>query len=150
MRFEARQTFDAPRSRVFAALTDFARYEPLVRDRVIRLDRQGPIARPDDGLGWHGHASLKGIGRDFRCQVDGYRPDDGVGIVTHVGGLRADLRFDLADAAADTVMDATLILSAEGLKARALLKSLVLSRRSLTERFGTKVAQLAGDIRARL
>ena len=142
MKISARRDIDAPPEAVFAALTDFARFEAQARSNGIEVTRLG-AGGPSDAA-WRIVAGIRGIRRRIEARVVAFDVPRQLALRAEGEGLSALIDAEIVARAPDR---STLLiradLTATTLKGRLLLQSLKLARGALTERLDRLLARLA-------
>ena len=144
----AGRDIDAPPEAVFAALTDFGRYEAKARSNgieVARLDAGGGTAE----AAWRIAAEIRGLHRAIEARVVGLEPPERLAIRAGSEGLSALVYSEVvARASGRSTLHVRIELTSGTLKARLVLQSLKLARGALTERLDRQLDRLARSIEA--
>ncbi len=147
MKFSKRQDIDAPVDAVFAAASDFARFERQARRRgaaVQRADQQQVIA---PGLRWLVEFPYRKKQRRVRAELVGLSPTDLVELHAVSGGVEAGFKIEFfALSQKRTRMKVGLELRAKNLQARLLIQSLKLTKSRLDVRFADRVGRFAREV----
>lgn len=150
MKLQAREDLRLGREVVFAAITDVDIIERQLLRRGIDVQRTDAGRDVQPGACWS--ATLDWGGRKLPLTVhvaDVIKPE-AIVIQARSGGLTGDLRIELAALSRkDTRMRVTLTVTARGLRDRLFLKSMVLARPQLSQRFSRLVSTFAQMIAAR-
>ncbi|RYH02193.1 SRPBCC family protein [Salipiger sp. IMCC34102] len=146
MKFSAREDIDTRIDEVFAAVTDFERFERQIQGRGARITQRtaGP---PGPGTIWEVSFTFRGRARQLTAEVaDMDRPNLLV-IDLRSDGLSGEFRVELLPLSqAKTRMSASIDLAASTLSSRLLLQSLKLAKANLTNRFKKRVAAFAQSV----
>ncbi|MEO1239144.1 MAG: SRPBCC family protein [Pseudomonadota bacterium] len=147
MKFSARENVAAPSGDVFAAITDFSRYEREGLRRGMEIERLDQLAVPGVGMRWRVAFDLRGRRRVAETKVTDFNPDRELSFVATVSGLMCTGRVEVAGLSkSKSRMNVSFDMKPNTLGARMMLQGLKLAKSSLSERFKARVARLARDI----
>lgn len=148
MKISALRDIDAPPEAVFAALSDFDRYEVQARWNGIEVARLDEGNGPDE-VAWRIGAQIRGIHRAIEARVVSYVPPEQLAIQAESDGLSALIDGEVvARAPGRSTLHVRIDLTSSTLKARLVLQSLKLARGALTERLDRQLDRLARSIEA--
>lgn len=150
MKFSTREDIEASADEVFAAFSDFDRFERMAMRRGAEVERLDSLPHPGRGMSWRARFSYNGRPRELLCTLSEYRPDQGFDVETSAGGLSGLLTVELiALARTRTRTKVGLELRPRTFSARLFLQSLRLMKGTLDSRFRSRVHALAEDLRSR-
>lgn len=144
MELKATRQVDTTQESAFAALTNFDRWQSLLKGRVASMKRTGDPAVPLT-LTWKAKVSIRNAQRDVICRVSECRPHHSLILASDIGGLHSEFSVQLSGSA-PTTLDLKLNMSAGTLKARAILASLKLARSTSQSRFDELADRLVQEI----
>ncbi len=143
MRFTARQDIEAPIATVFAALSDFDRFERVALQRGAEVRRTGGGA----GLAWTVNFRYRGRPRKLDTVLETFDPPSALVSTGRIGGFEGILDVRLvALSPRRTRLTVDLDLRARSLAARLLMPSIRLARTSLGQRFRRRLEGFAREI----
>lgn len=144
MRFTTREDIELPARAVFAALTDFGRFEREALRRGAEIEAGGDLASPGPGRWWQIRFRHRGRERELVTSIETCDPPRSLVTVGRLGGIEGRLALDLTELAPRrTRLRVDLEIRPRSLTARLLLQSLRLARSSLVARFRGRVSAFA-------
>ena len=147
MKFSAREDIEAPIGHVFSQVTDFAGFERQIMRRgadVRRIDAGQPV---QPGSSWDVAFTYRGRERRVLATIARMDAPTDLTITMAANGLDGITQIELVPLTPHrTRLSVSIELSARTLSARLLLQSLKLAKSNLTNRFKTRVSELAKDI----
>lgn len=144
MRFTTREDIEAPIGEVFAALTDFARFEREAMRRGAEVEGGGDPASPGPGRSWTVRFRHRGRIRELVTGIEVWEPPRRLVCLGRLGGFDGELAMDLTELAPRrTRLKVELVVKARSLTSRLMLQSLKLAKASLTGRFKARVHAFA-------
>ncbi|MXQ08468.1 SRPBCC family protein [Alphaproteobacteria bacterium GH1-50] len=147
MNLTAREDIDAPKDAVFAAVTDFDRFERRLMRRGIDVLRDESHADGLVGLRWRAPFDWKGKRYDIEGELVSIEPDDGFAVEAHSSGLICLGVVDLvALSKTRTRLMVSLDIRATSLSARLLIGSLRLAGGTIEHRFQERVSSFAREL----
>jgi carbon monoxide dehydrogenase subunit G len=136
MRFTTREDIEVPVAEVFAALTDFDRFEREALRRGAEVERGGDLASPGTGRSWVVRFRHRGRDRELSTGIDTWDPPKGFSTLGRIGGFEGRMVIDLTELSPRrTRLRVDLEVKARSLTARLMLQSLKLAKASLSNRF---------------
>lgn len=150
MRFGAREDIELPAEAVFAALSDFERFERAALRRGAEVLPAGR-PRPDGtGRGWIVSFRYRGRKRELVSEVTRNEPPRKLWFDGRIGGLDGRLALDLvALSPRRTRLSVELEILPRTLSARLLIQSLRLAKGRLNARFRKRIGDFRADIERR-
>lgn len=148
MNITLRRDVDAPQDAVFAALSNFERWESQARASGVSLSRLDP----DAGLGtaWRVVADFKGLRRRFVARIVACHAPDRLDLALEGDGMSALIPARIVPRGAGTsTLLAEIDMRPETLKARLMVQSLRFARGALIQRLDRALAQFATTVEAR-
>ncbi len=140
MKFVTEQIVASPREVVFAALTDFARFEREAASSGVELHRSDTLTRPGPGMRWRARFELRGRKHELMAELRRINHPSDILLSGKVGGLEGELAFDLAETAVnETRLMVEMNLRARSITAKLLLQSVKLARANVARRFRRRV-----------
>ena len=147
MNLTAREDIDAPKHAVYAAVTDFERFERRIVRRGFEFRRTGDLEPPEPGARWTSRFDWRGRPFDVEAELISVEPGEGYAIEAHSSGLICVGVVDLvALSDARTRLTVSLDIRATSLSARLLLQPLKLAGGSISRRFEERVAAFAEEV----
>ena len=147
MNLTTREDIDAPKDVVYAAITDFDRFERRLMRRGIDVLRDEAHPPPEAGARWRAVLDWKGRGYDVDAELVSIEPEDGYAMEAHSSGLICLAVVDLVPLSRTrTRLMVSVELRATSLTSRLLLASLRLANGSLQSRFRQRVAEFAREL----
>lgn len=136
MKFAAREDIEAPIGEVFAALTDFERFEREALRRGAEVEAGGDLSSPGPGRFWTVRFRHRGRNRELATRIETYERPRALATQGRIGGYEGRLALELTELAPRrTRLRAELEVKPRTLTARLMLQSLKLARSSLAGRF---------------
>mgnify|MGYP005847760689 CR=1 FL=1 len=136
MRFTTREDIEVPIAEVFAALTDFDRFEREALRRGAEVERSGDLASPGTGRSWTVRFRHRGRDRALSTGIDTWDPPKGFSTLGRIGGFEGRMAMGLtALSPRRTRLRIDLEVKPRSLTARLILQSLRLAKSSLSNRF---------------
>lgn len=149
MEFISRQDVAAPRTEVFAAISDFAGMERRAAARGFDVTRTSPGDVDGVGTAWRMTVDVAGRAWRVDAEVAEHAPPAGFAIHGTTEGIALDLGIDLAELPeARTRMVLRLTLTPQSLTTRMLLKSMTVMRGTVQQKIDARVAEFARRIEA--
>lgn len=146
MKISTLRDVDAPPEAVFAALSDFDRYESQARSNGFEVARVDEGDDPDEAA-WRIAAEFRGIHRAIEARVVTFEPPEQLVLQAGSEGLSALIACEVvARAPGRSTLHVRIELASGTLKARLVLHSLKLARVALTERLDRQLDRLARSI----
>lgn len=146
MKISTLRDVDAPPEAVFAALSDFERYEAQARSKGIKVTRVDEGDGPD-GAAWRVAAEFRGIHRAIEARVVTFERPERLTLKAGSEGLSALIACEVvARAPGRSTLHVRIDLASGTLKARLVLQSLKLARGALTQRLDRQLDRLARSI----
>lgn len=140
MKFVTEQIVASPRDAVFAALTDFARFEREAASSGVEVHRSDTLTRPGPGMCWRARFDLHGRRRELIAEIVRINHPCDLLFSGKVGGLVGELVFELAETGVnETRLMVELNLRARSITAKLLLQSIKLTRSNVARRFRRRV-----------
>ena len=140
MKFSTEQVVASPCEDVFAALTDFARFEREARAHGAEIHRTDTLTRPGQGMKWRAKFETRGRERELFAEVARMNDPRDLYFVGKIGGMEGELEFILTpNGDHETKLAVELNLRARSITAKLLLQSLKLARSNVAKRFRRRV-----------
>ncbi|MEL6954528.1 MAG: SRPBCC family protein [Pseudomonadota bacterium] len=150
MKLKITQDATASAQQVYAAFTDFARYEEMLRDSDVTLSRKGGWGLPEPGRGWTGKAMVRSKLRRLDATIVAMEPDRGLELECKIGGLRIEHAIALVPLGQRlTRVNAVIDLKPDTLSARLLVQSLKLARAKLLQRMQARLEREVARVEQR-
>jgi carbon monoxide dehydrogenase subunit G len=150
MKLNSKQDIEAPIAEVWQALSDFPAWERAAMRRGAEVSRTDGLTRTAPGMAWAARFRLRGQDRSVTLRLAEIEPDTRLLFEGRsklfVGTLAVDL---VAMSARRTRIHVITDLTPVSLAARLLLQSARLARSRITQRYDSRIAQLAAEIEAR-
>ncbi len=147
MNFTTREDIDAPRDAVYAAVTDFDRFERRLMRRGIDVLRDEAHPPPEEGARWKAALEWKNRRYDVEAELVSIEPEDGFAMEAHSAGLICLAVVDLVPLSRTrTRLMVSVELRATSLTSRLLLASLRLASGTLHARFRQRIAEFAREV----
>ena len=141
MKFVTEQIVSSPRDVVFAALTDFARFEREAAASGVELHRSDTLTLPGPGMRWRAKFQRRGREHEMFAELVRINHHSDLLFAGKVGGMEGELVFNLAATGADeTRLMVELNLRARSITAKLLLQSIKLTRANVARRFRRRVS----------
>lgn len=154
MKLSAQEVIARPADAVFAAVTDFARFEAILRARGVGLDRVaggdvGAEGAGDVGVGraWRADAQWRGRRFDIAAEVTALSPPERLEITGRGSGLvtLSEVRLEPL-AAARTRLILGIEIRPDGIPGRIALQPVRLARGQLNARLAQRLDAFARDL----
>lgn len=147
MKFSTRQDIDAPVEAVFAAASDFPRFERQARRRGVEVNRLDNAPGPAPGMRWAARFTFRSKERKLRAELVRMEVLQMLALHATSGGLEAafDVEF-IALSRRRTRVKVGLQMVPKSLQARLLIQSLKFAKGNLDRRFAERVAQFAREV----
>ena len=146
MKLNARTDVSAPADKVFRHLTDFERLEGVARERGADVERVDAGTTPSEAH-WRAEFPFRGRTRHTEGRVTSFEVDQQLAIKGESEGLTARMKVELVELAPNqTRVHTSIDLSPGTMKARLLVQSLKLARRSLERRLERRLKQFGRQI----
>ena len=140
----------APIDTVFAAVSDFGKFERAALRRGADVARVDNLTAPGTGMTWHTRFKYRGKARGVTSELIEYDLPERMSVDSQTGGLSGKLSVQLiALSPRRTRMMLQLDLKPKTLSARLFLQTLRLAKTTLNRRFKRGVAEFAREIEAR-
>ena len=150
MRFTTREDIEVPIAEVFAALTDFDRFEREALRRGAAVDRGGDVASPGPGRHWVLRFRHRGRVRELSTGIDAWDPPRAFSTWGRIGAFEGRIVLDLtALSPRRTRLRVDLEVKPRSLTARLMLQSLKLAKASLSGRFRARFHGFARQLEQR-
>lgn len=147
MKFSTQEDMDRPISDVFEMLSTFEDLEAAAVRRGATVQRLDDLPVPGVGMKWQTQFVMRGQGRVLDMEMIKYDPPNGIVLDMVSQGLQGETQVDL------TALSETRTRIAVGVEVRPktmamrlLLRSLKLTKASLTHRFKERVARHLKDM----
>ncbi|MGC9368449.1 MAG: SRPBCC family protein [Paracoccaceae bacterium] len=151
MEFTAKEDISAPIETVFAAVTDFGRFERALLRRGVDVARSDSPPEPAVGMGWESRFDFRGKPREVTAELHRIERPERLELTTESAGLRGLLTVDLVQLSPrQTRMQVTLVMKPHSLPGRLLVQSMKLAKGSLLKRYRKGVRKFAREIESRL
>ena len=146
MKFSTREDIERPADLVFQAVSDFAKFEDLLRKRSVSIERVIDRGRAEN-TSWNAKARVRGRHLTIRSQVTSFDPQGSFDIASETNGIEAFTQISVTPL---TRKKSRLAVSIDvrptNFKGRLFLQPLRLAKGSLTDRFRSRVARYAAEI----
>jgi uncharacterized protein YndB with AHSA1/START domain len=150
MQFSTQQDIEAPIETVFENMTSFEVYETAAMRRGAEVRRKDTLSSPGVGAQWDVRFMLRGKERDVAVEIVTFVPPTdlviGLGSRNITGSVRCEL-FPLSKTRTRMIVAAQ--IKPLTLPARLLIQSLKLTKKTLAEKYKSRIADYAADIEAR-
>ena len=147
MNFTSREDIDAPKDAVYAAVTDFDRFERRLMRRGIDVLRDESHPPPEAGARWRVVLDWRGRSYDVEAELVSIEPQDGYALEAHSSGLICLAVVDLVPLSRTrTRLMVSVELRATSLTSRLLLASVRLASGPLHARFRQRIAEFAREL----
>ena len=147
MNFTTREDIDAPKDVVYAAITDFDRFERRLMRLGIDVLRDEAHPPPETGARWKAVLEWRGRSHDVEAELVSIEPDDGYALEAHSSGLICLAVVDLVPLSRTrTRLMVSVEVRATSFGSRLLLASLRLTSGPLQGRFRRRVAEFAAEL----
>lgn len=145
MRFTTREDIELPIGEVFAALSDFERFEREALRRGAEVE-----TGDDPGRSWTVRFRHRGRNRELVTRIETFDRPRRLATLGRIGGFEGRLGLDLTELAPRrTRLRVDLEVMPRSLTARLMLQSLKLAKSSLTARFRSRVRAFARQLEER-
>lgn len=142
MRFSARHDIEAPIAAVFAAVSDFDRFERIALQHGAEVRRTG-----GSGLAWDVKFRYRGRPRRLETTLTTFDPPATLATEGRMGGFEGTLDLRLvALSPRRTRLAIELDIRPRTLAARLMMPSLRLARRTVSDRLRNRLARFAGEV----
>lgn len=148
MKLSAQEVIARPADAVFAAVTDFARFEAILRARGVGLDRvAGGAGELGVGRAWRADAQWRGRRFDIAAEVTALSPPERLEITGRGSGLvtLSEVRLEPL-AAARTRLILGIEIRPDGIPGRIALQPVRLARGQLNARLAQRLDAFARDL----
>ncbi len=150
MKLSTQQDIEAPIEKVFAAVSDFDKFEKTLMQRGAKIERADALDAPAPGMAWDINFGFRGRQREAKATIEELSGPDTVKAVAVSSGVHGYLDVELKAISEDrTRMKVGLDMRPKTLPARVLIQSLKLAQGKIKTRFKNRVANFAKDIEAR-
>ncbi len=140
MKFSTEQIVAAPQEALWAALTDFSRFERQAITSGAELHRTDTLTRPGVGMGWRARFDMRGRTREMTATLAEMNDPGVLSFAGKLSGMEGDLTFVLTPIGPDTTrLEAELSLRARSITAKVMLQSLKLARGNVAKGFRGRV-----------
>lgn len=147
MKISASEDIAAPAEEVFAALTDFDRFERMALRRGARLSRLDALEGPGAGMVWRIEFTFRGRERRARTELAEYEPPGRLRYDSHVGGFSSVTEIEvMALSPRRSRLRLSIESHASSVPARLFLQSLRLAKPALRRRLQKRLGQLGRRI----
>ncbi|SHJ69053.1 Polyketide cyclase / dehydrase and lipid transport [Palleronia salina] len=148
MKISTRRDVDVAPDRVFAALTDFTRFEQKARAAGAQVDLTNGESR---GMAaWRVRFDYRGRSRKADLRVVTYDPDTQLAIKAELDGIHTLFNVEVMEVAPNCArMFVSLDIRPTTMKGRLLVQSLKLAKTSMTRRLDRRLDQFAREIERR-
>ena len=149
MKFKVSEDVDAPRSMVWARLTDFSAMEQDARGRGATITRVGNWTNTAEGVEWRGEVTVRGKVRPLSAKVERFVPEDICLIESRIGGMSCIYEMSFVALTPEvTRVSVVLDLSAQTLTARLILQTMKLARGRVMQRLQGMIARQGNAVEA--
>lgn len=140
MKFSTEQIVAAPQEALWAALTDFSRFERDAVTSGAEVHRTDTLTRPGVGMGWRARFDTKGRTREMTAELAEMRDPGALRFAGKLSGMEGDLVFVLTPIGPNkTRLEAELSLRARSITAKLMLQSMKLARGNVAKGFRARV-----------
>jgi uncharacterized membrane protein len=149
MKFNASEDVDAPIDMVFAAYTDFVRYENGARSRGAEVRRVNAFLLATEGAQWRGSIPIRGKTRKIEAVIIKLAQNDRAILEAVIGGM--EVQFEMIFVALTPVItrvSITVNLQPRTLAARLIVQSAKLARSKIIKRIHAMLVRYADEIEA--
>jgi hypothetical protein len=142
MKFKVSEDVDAPRSMVWARLTDFSAMEQDARGRGATITRIGNWTDTAEGMEWRGEVTVRGKTRPLTAKVARLVPEEMCLIESRIGGMACVYEMSFVALTPEVTRVAVMLdLSAQTLTARLILQTMKLARGRVMQRLQGTIAR---------
>lgn len=150
MQFVAKEDTNTPINELFAAMSDFERFERSAIRRGVDVQRIGTLAELDNGLGWNLSFDLRGVRRNVKLKMAEYTTPTLVKLDAEGTGVFGELTVELiALSPKRTRLTVTMVLKPRTLSGRVLLQSLKLARSKIARNYRKRVSDFVDIVAGR-
>ncbi len=150
MKLSTQQDIDAPIEKVFAAVSDFEKFEKTLLKRGAKVERLDELPNPAPGMAWDINFAFRGRQREAKATIEELAVPDTVKATAISSGIHGYLDVELRSLSqGKTRMKIGVDMRPKTLPARVLVQSLKLAQGTLKSRFKDRVANFAKDIENR-
>jgi uncharacterized protein YndB with AHSA1/START domain len=149
MKFTAKEDIKVPIDHVFAAVTDFDRFERQGLRRGADIQRKDKNDSGVVGMGteWRVKFRFRGKERKLKTRVVAFEAPNSFRTHTNAGSIESDFDLDLVALSPNTTrLSIQLELRANTLAGRLLVQSLKFAKGNLSRRFSNRIWQFAQTI----
>lgn len=150
MKFSSREDINQPVETVFAAVSDFARFERTALRHGAEVARVDDLGAPGVGATWHSQLAYRGRKREVTTELTTFDVPEQMVIALRSRGVKGAFSVQLIPLSPRrTRLMVQLELRPKTLGVRVFLQSLRLAKASMNKRFKRAVRDFARDIEAR-
>ena len=150
MKFSTRQDLELPLETVFAELCNFETFERAAMRRGVDVVRTKEPVPAGEGSAWDVSFSFRGRARNASLEVVTCDVDDGLQIAADSDGLEATTEVDLVALSPNrTRILIGIEMLPKTIAARLMIQSMKLAKRTLDQRFKTRVGEFAATLENR-
>ncbi|WP_372610549.1 SRPBCC family protein [Aquicoccus sp.] len=144
MIFTTKEDIEAPREHVFAAVSDFDRFERQALRRGAEISRLDSQTEPGLGMMWHIAFRFRGKRREIQIELVEYDPPNRMVFESRSPNMDGQMIVDLVALSPHrTRLGLEIELKPTTLAARLLVQSMKLAKGNLNKRFKIRVAEYA-------
>lgn len=144
MIFTTKEDIEAPREHVFAAVSDFDRFERQALRRGAEVSRLDGLTAPSLGMTWHIAFRLRGKRREIEVELIEHDPPNRMIFESRSPNIAGQMIVDLVALSRNrTRLGLDIELKPKTLSARLLVQSMKLAKGNLNKRFKQRVAEFA-------
>jgi hypothetical protein len=149
MKFKVSEDVDAPRSMVWARLTNFSAMEQDARGRGATVTRVGNWSDIAEGVEWRGEVTVRGKVRPLSAKVTRLVPEEMCLIESRIGGMACVYELSFVALTPEVTRVAVVLdLSAQTLTARLILQTMKLARGRVMQRLQGMIARQGNAVEA--
>lgn len=149
MKFSSREDVNLPADAVFAAVSDFHKFERAALRRGAEVARTDDLAEPGVGATWHSQVTYRGRKRDVTSELTAFTPPERMDVDIRSRGVQGGVSVQLIPLSPRrTRLMVQLEMRPKTLGVRVFLQSLRLAKSSMNKRFKRAVAEFARELEA--
>lgn len=150
MKIVAKEDVEAPIEKVFAAVSDFRRFERSAIRRGAKVKRLDSLDEPGAGVAWKAKFFTRGKQRAMHLEVVEFAAPERILLAAESDGMKGQILVELvALSRTRTRLRLVSELKPQTLSARLLVQSLKLARGSIQHRIETRLDEFAAMIEGR-
>jgi len=147
MKLSTQQDVDASIEKVFAAVSDFEKFEKTLLKRGAKVERLDELKEPAPGMAWDINFRFRGRKREAKATIEELTGPETVKATAISSGIHGYLDIELRSLSqGKTRMKVGVDMRPKTLPARVLIQSLKLAQGTLKTRFKNRVSNFAKDI----